>query len=65
MMGAGNILGIVISALLTILLAQVTGLRGDMRELTKKVNEHDRKFEGIEKVFKLNGCEHPEPWCRR
>ena len=65
MMGAGNILGIVISALLTILLAQVTGLRGDMRELTQKVNEHDRKFEGIEKVFKLNGCETPEPGCRR
>ena len=65
MMGAGNILGIVISALLTILLAQVTGLRGDMRELTKKVNEHDRKFEGIEKVFKLNGCETSEPGCRR
>ena len=65
MMGAGNILGIVISALLTILLAQVTGLRGDMRELTKKVNEHDRKFEGIEKVFKLNGCETQEPGCRR
>jgi hypothetical protein len=55
----------VISALLALLLAQVTGLRGDMRELTKKVNEHDRKFEGIEKVFKLNGCEQPEPGCRR
>ena len=64
-MAPGNILGIVISALVALLLAQVTGLRGDMRELTKKVNEHDRKFEGIEKVFKLNGCEQPEPGCRR
>ena len=64
-MGVGNILGIVISALLALVLAQVSGMRSDLRKLTDLVNEHSREIGQIKKVFQLNGCEQPEPGCRR
>jgi len=61
----GDFSGIVISALLALNLWQLTGLRGDMKDLTKQVNKHDIDIGAIKKVFDLNGCEQPNPGCRR
>ena len=64
-MNAGDFAGIVISALLALNLWQLTGLRGDMKDLTKKVEGHGNDIASIKKVFQLNGCETPDPECRR
>jgi hypothetical protein len=64
-MNPGDFLQLVTSALLALNLWQLTGLRSDMKDLTKTVGEHDKKIAAHEKVFQLNGCETPDPGCRR
>ena len=54
----------IISALLALNLAQITGMRNDLKRLTERVNEHDAILAGVQKVFELNGCELPDQNCR-
>ena len=60
------VLGAVLTVLTTLLLAQLTGLRKDLRSALAELADQRNEITAIKTVLKLNGCMDAESFnCRK
>lgn len=51
-----SIIGALITVLTTLLLAQLSGIRRDLREALRCIGDHREEIKEIKTVFLINGC---------
>jgi hypothetical protein len=61
-----TVIGALLTVLTTLLLVQLTGIRGDMRSALAQLSDHKDDITKIKTVLRLNGCMSPdEEACAR